>query len=157
MRVVARSITRDRPADARHKARGSKDSSAGWVAAAFEAALQARAPGVHASTPMVRQLAVKISRELGLDPQSQALLDVAVRVRDIGMLALPDSAVLATTPLSPSDLELIHRHPVIGAQLLNDFPSWRPLRKSSALIMSAGTVRAIPMGTVAMRFRCSAG
>ncbi|MGZ6693472.1 MAG: HD domain-containing phosphohydrolase, partial [Solirubrobacteraceae bacterium] len=84
----------------------------------MEAALQARAPGVHASTPMVRQLAVKLSRALGLDAQTQTLLDTAVRVRDVGMVALPDSVVLATTPLSPADWELINRHPVIGAQLL---------------------------------------
>ena len=67
---------------------------------------------------MVRQLAVNISRELGLDAQTETLVDVAVRVRDVGMLALPDSVVLATTPFSPVDWELIHRHPVIGAQLL---------------------------------------
>ena len=55
---------------------------------------------------------------MGLDAQSQALLAVAVRVRDIGMVALPDSVVLATTPLSPADWELINRHPVIGERLL---------------------------------------
>jgi putative nucleotidyltransferase with HDIG domain len=94
--------------------------SAGWVGTALEAALRARAPGVHASTPMVRQLAVKVSRELGLDPQAQTRLDIAVRVRDIGMLALPDDVVLATTPLSPTDWELMNRHPVIGAALLEE-------------------------------------
>jgi response regulator RpfG family c-di-GMP phosphodiesterase len=52
---------------------------------------------------MVRQLAVKVSRELGLDAQTQTLLDVAVRVRDVGMIALPDPVVLATTPLAPAD------------------------------------------------------
>jgi putative nucleotidyltransferase with HDIG domain len=69
---------------------------------------------------MVRQLAVKVSRELGLDAQSQALLDLAVRVRDVGMVALPDSVVLATKPRSPADWELANQHPVIGAQLLEE-------------------------------------
>jgi len=41
-----------------------------------------------------------------------------VRVRDVGMLALPDDVVLKTTPLSPADWEVMNRHPVIGAQLL---------------------------------------
>ncbi len=89
-----------------------------WAGAALEAALAARAPGVHASTPMVRQLALKVSRELGLDPQYEAHLDLAVRVRDVGMIALPDSVALATTPLSPADWELVNRHPAIGAELI---------------------------------------
>jgi putative nucleotidyltransferase with HDIG domain len=92
--------------------------AASWVGVALEAALCARAPGVHASTPTVRQLALKVSRELGLGAETQAILDIAVRVRDIGMLALPDSVVLATTPLSPADWDLVIQHPVIGAQLL---------------------------------------
>jgi putative nucleotidyltransferase with HDIG domain len=69
---------------------------------------------------MVRQLAVRVSREMGLDTQTQALLDLAARLRDIGMVALPDSVVLATTPLSPADWELVNRHPVIGEQLLQE-------------------------------------
>jgi putative nucleotidyltransferase with HDIG domain len=92
--------------------------AAAWVGAALEAVLRTRAPGIHASTPMVRQLAAKVSREMGLDPEAQALLDLAARVRDIGMVALPDSVVLATTPLTPADWELVNRHPVIGEQLL---------------------------------------
>jgi putative nucleotidyltransferase with HDIG domain len=67
---------------------------------------------------MVRQLALKVSRELGLDAGFEAHLDLAVRVRDVGMIALPDSVALATTPLSPADWELVNRHPVIGAQLI---------------------------------------
>jgi putative nucleotidyltransferase with HDIG domain len=88
------------------------------VGAALEAALELRAPGVHASTPMVRQLAAKVARELGLDADTRALLDLAARTRDIGMIALPDQVVLATTRLSPADWELVNQHPVIGADLL---------------------------------------
>ena len=101
---------------------GSSESedagSAVWVGAALEAALRVRAPGVHASTTLVRQLAVKVSRELGVDGTGQTLLDLAVRVRDVGMVALPDRVVLATAPLSPRDWELVNQHPLIGAELL---------------------------------------
>src|ERR1017187_2243165 len=96
----------------------ARPGSAAWVGAALEAALRARAPGVHASTPMVRQLAIKVGRELGHDAQTEALLDLAVRVRHIGMVGLPDSVVLATAPLSPTDWELVNQPPVIGAKLL---------------------------------------
>jgi putative nucleotidyltransferase with HDIG domain len=108
-------------------------SASALVGEALEAALRARASGVHASTPLVRQLALKVSRELGLDTQAEALLDVSVRVRDIGIVALPESVVLATTRLSPADWEQMNRHPAIGAQLIEGL---------SAVAFAAPIVRA---------------
>lgn len=104
----------------------SSGSSSAWVGTALEAALLARAPGVHASTPLVRRLAARVSRELGLDAETEALLDLCVQVRDVGMLALPDSVVLATTRLSVADWQLVNRHPVIGAELLETLSVVRP-------------------------------
>jgi putative nucleotidyltransferase with HDIG domain len=101
--------------------RTSPDRGSGaWVAAALEAALKARAPGVYASTPLVGQLASRLGRELSLDARSLALLDVAVRVRDIGMIALSDTVVLATRRLSSDEWELVNRHPVLGELLLQE-------------------------------------
>ena len=119
--VVARSLTKAGSPNPGKGPNGRRDpGAAAWVAAALESAVRARAPGVYASTPMVRQLAVKVGRELGLDAQEQTLLEISVRVRDVGLLALPDSLVLATTSLVPADWELVNRHPVIGADLLEE-------------------------------------
>jgi putative nucleotidyltransferase with HDIG domain len=38
------------------------------------------------------------------------------------MIGLPDAVVLATTPLTPANWQLVNRHPVIGAQLLEELP-----------------------------------
>jgi putative nucleotidyltransferase with HDIG domain len=75
---------------------------------------------------MVRQLAVKVGRELGIDAQAETVLDLSVRVRDVGMLALPDTVVLATKQLSPADWELVNQHPVIAEQLLERLPVVAP-------------------------------
>jgi HD-GYP domain-containing protein (c-di-GMP phosphodiesterase class II)/DNA-binding CsgD family transcriptional regulator len=93
-------------------------SSPDAIAIGLEAALKARAPGVHASTPMVRELAVRACGRLGLDHSELTLVDLCSRVRDVGMLALPDSVVLATGKLAPADWELVNRHPILGAELL---------------------------------------
>lgn len=92
--------------------------SAEWAAAALEGAMRSRAPAIHASTPLVRQLASRAGTELGLAAHSLALLDIAARVRDIGMIALPDSVVLATAPLSPAEWQVMNRHTLLGAELL---------------------------------------
>jgi hypothetical protein len=46
------------------------------VAARLEVALEARAPGVYIGTPLVRKLAVQVSRQLGLDDQEQLAVDI---------------------------------------------------------------------------------
>jgi HD-GYP domain-containing protein (c-di-GMP phosphodiesterase class II)/DNA-binding CsgD family transcriptional regulator len=97
---------------------GGDHDLAWWVGAGLEASLKARAPGLHASTPVVRQLATRIGDRLGLEPKAVALLDLAVRVRDVGMLALPDTVVLATGALSPEQWALVNQHPILGAELI---------------------------------------
>ncbi len=107
-------VATDVPAALQHRA----DDAPAWAAAALEAALRARAPGIHASTPLVCQLAARVGRELGFDAGTLKLLLLAARVRDIGMIALPDSIVLATAPRSPAEWELVNSHPAIGQQML---------------------------------------
>jgi HD-GYP domain-containing protein (c-di-GMP phosphodiesterase class II)/DNA-binding CsgD family transcriptional regulator len=92
------------------------------VAAGLEAMLQMRAPELAGTTAMVRQLAVQVSRELGLDERAQKLADLSAGVRDVGMIGLPDSVVLNTGPLSSEDWALLNRHPVLGAELLGAIP-----------------------------------
>jgi putative nucleotidyltransferase with HDIG domain len=92
--------------------------SAAPVAQALDAALRARAPGIQATTELVVRLVARMGRELGFGQPAEELLESAARVRDIGMLALPDSMVLTTTRLSPSEWALINRHPILGAELL---------------------------------------
>jgi putative nucleotidyltransferase with HDIG domain len=84
----------------------------------LEAAFSARVPGLHASTPLVRKLAARVGRQLGLDSTSAALLDVSARLRDIGMMSLPDSVVLTKKSLSADDWVLVNRHPDLGCELL---------------------------------------
>ena len=92
------------------------------VAAGLEAALEIRAPALSGTTAMVRRLAVQVCRDLGLDDRQQALVDLSARVRDVGMIGLPDSVVLKTEPLSAEDWALLNRHPALGAELLVAIP-----------------------------------
>ncbi len=103
------------------------DEAATAVAAALEAALELRAPGLTATTELVRSLAVQVSRELELDAYEQAQVELAARVRDVGMLGLPDAVVLKTEPLGSDDWAQLNRHPGLGAELLATIPETRSL------------------------------
>jgi putative nucleotidyltransferase with HDIG domain len=87
------------------------------IADGLDAALRARAAAVHASTAMVTELATRVSREYGLEG-GHTLVELSARLRDVGMLSLPDALVLETGPLPPADWELINTHPARGAELL---------------------------------------
>lgn len=93
-------------------------ASVAIAAGALEAALRVRAPTVHAGTPMVRKLARRICRGLGLEQAEALMVDACAQVRDVGMIGLSDSLILNTGPLSPGDWALVNRHPELGEELL---------------------------------------
>jgi putative nucleotidyltransferase with HDIG domain len=92
--------------------------SAALVVAGLEAALKLRAPRLYASTPLLRELGVKMCRELGLGEAAERLMDLCARVRDVGVLGLPDAVVLSSETFSSEQWELVNRHPALGAELL---------------------------------------
>lgn len=102
---------------------GSAAASVSLVVEGLEAALQMRAPQLHSSTPMVRDLAVKICRQLGLGEPAERLVDLCARVRDIGMLGLPDAVVLFSGAFSADQWQLVNQHPALGSDLLASMPN----------------------------------
>lgn len=113
-----------------HLGGGPDWRSAPAIAAGLEAAFQARAPGLHTSTPLVRKLAGRVSDQLGLDDSERLAIDLCAQLRDIGMIGLPDSLIQNTGALSPDDWALMNRHPVIGAVLLQTIPSMVPVAET---------------------------
>ena len=102
--------------------RRPRPSAPRLVAAGLEAALRLRAPRLHASTPLVRKLAVEMSVWLELDDREQTLVELCATVRDVGMISLPDAVISSSGGLSPEQWTSINRHPVIGAELLETVP-----------------------------------
>lgn len=90
---------------------------------AFEVALETRAPQLHAATPLVAELAKAVGTLLGYDPAALLDLDRAARLRDIGMLELPDAVLESIGPLAPEAWDAIRRHPGTGARMLERVPA----------------------------------
>ncbi len=66
----------------------------------------------------VAELAVQIAMEMGLPQNEIENVDIAARVHDIGKVAVPDSILLKPGPLSDEEWEMMKRHPVISAELI---------------------------------------
>jgi putative nucleotidyltransferase with HDIG domain len=90
---------------------------------ALELALGARAADGDTPSGVVGSLVAAVGSRLGLDAGAAADLQMAARLRDVGMLALPDSVVRHEGPLSAEEWELISRHPVLGARILEQHPA----------------------------------
>jgi putative nucleotidyltransferase with HDIG domain len=112
------------------KAATAVEDPAEAAAGAFEAALRARAPQVHAPTALVRRLAAALGQRLGLDPATLMDLELAVAVRDVGMIALPDTLVKSDKPLAAEDWELMNCHPAVGAEMVEQIPALTPMSEA---------------------------
>jgi len=60
---------------------------------------------------------------LGLDEHERLGVEVCARVRDIGMIGLPDYGILNADVLSAVDRAPLNRHPALGAEMLLSVPT----------------------------------
>lgn len=113
------------------EANGGEPASASVAitATALEAALRVRWPSLHAGTPLVRKLARRVSRRLGLCEADALLVDACAQLRDVGMIGLSDSVVQNTGALSPGDWTSMNRHPELGEELLQSLPGMAPVAR----------------------------
>jgi HD-GYP domain-containing protein (c-di-GMP phosphodiesterase class II) len=65
----------------------------------------------------VAALVQELAAALGLPPQEAAAAVEAAGICDAGMAGLPASLLESPDPLTPLEWELVHTHPVTGAQL----------------------------------------
>lgn len=66
----------------------------------------------------VAGLAVKVAQEMGLPQSEIESIEIAARVHDIGKVAVPDSILLKPGPLTDSEWEVMKRHPLVSAELI---------------------------------------
>lgn len=84
---------------------------------------------MHGGTALVRKLALRVSRRLGLGEAEALLVDACAQLRDVGMIGLSDSVVLNTGPLSPGEWASMNRHPELGEELLQSLAGMAPVAR----------------------------
>lgn len=78
----------------------------------------------------VADLAVEIGRELDLPEYCIEQIDIAGRVHDIGKVAVPDAILLKVGPLDDEEWEVMKRHPVVSAELIEGLELYSPIAKA---------------------------
>jgi putative two-component system response regulator len=70
----------------------------------------------------VAQLAASIAAEGGRSDEEVEQVRQAGRLHDIGMICVPEELQSKKGSLTPEEFELVKRHPIVGAQILEPLP-----------------------------------
>lgn len=88
------------------------------------AALLAREPDSRSRLENINRVAKDCAAAFELTPpQAEALLLASV-LRDVGKIAIPDHVLRKLGPLTPAEFELVKRHSMIGAMLVENIPGF---------------------------------
>lgn len=89
-------------------------------------ALDLRDKETHGHTDRVTEMTVQLARRMGLGDAELAQLRRGALLHDIGKMAIPDSILLKSGPLTPEEWEIMRRHPTYAYELLAPIAYLRP-------------------------------
>jgi len=85
-------------------------------------ALEARSEATGHHALRVHRYALELTEAVEPDLLEDASLEYGFLLHDVGKIGIPDSVLEKPGPLSPDEVGLMRRHPLIGADLLSDVP-----------------------------------
>jgi len=81
-------------------------------------AIEARDSYTFGHSLRVEKMSARIGKLLGLRPNYIEIIQLAVRLHDLGKIGIPDSILLREGPLPDQDFQVIQRHPVIAEDII---------------------------------------
>ena len=70
----------------------------------------------------VAELSLAVAKQLGIDSECLIDLERGAILHDIGKITLPDAILSKPGPLTLSEWEEMHKHPVVGYQMVREVP-----------------------------------
>ncbi len=89
---------------------------------AFARLIELRTQGRYTSAEPLAELASAVAQRLGVPLHERRRMELAVYLRDIGMVAIPYPVLNKQTPFTQAELELIARHAEISASITEQIP-----------------------------------
>jgi putative nucleotidyltransferase with HDIG domain len=87
--------------------------------AALAEAMEAKDPYTRGHTRRVTAVSAAIAEEMGLRPEQVARIRTAGLLHDIGKIGMPDHILHKPGQVTEAEVEVIRRHPLDGARILN--------------------------------------
>lgn len=89
---------------------------------ALVAAIAAKDPALHIHSRNVARLSIRLARTLGLSEREVQEIGIAGLLHDLGKINVPDAILQKPGRLSTDEIEMIRRHAVRGAEILDLLP-----------------------------------
>ena len=89
---------------------------------AFARLIELRTQGRYGKAEPLAELASAVALRLGIPLHERRQMELAVYLRDIGMVAIPYHILNKPTPLTPAERDLMARHAEIGASITEQIP-----------------------------------
>jgi len=89
---------------------------------AFARLIELRTQGRYGKAEPLAELASAVALRLGIPLHERRQMELAVYLRDIGMVAIPYHILNKPTPLTPAERDLLARHAEIGASITEQIP-----------------------------------
>src|SRR5580692_289141 len=79
--------------------------------------IEARDPYTHGHCGRLAEMSARMGERLGLPEEHIKALRRAGIVHDIGKVVVPDAILLKSGPLTPEEIEVMRKHPVVGERI----------------------------------------
>jgi len=99
---------------------------------ALSAAIDSKDSHMRGHSQRVMEYSLETGAALFLSPEEMETLEYASLLHDIGKIAIDSSILNKSGPLTAGEWEIMHAHPVIGAELLKEVPF---LEKASEMVL----------------------
>ncbi len=110
------------------EANGGRDELAVLgVVKALAALVEVRDALTDDHSQQVADLLQKLGQDLGLTSAEANMIALAGRLHDIGKIAVPDAILRKSDDLTDEEWVLMKTHPIVGAEVISNIPSLRPI------------------------------
>jgi cyclic di-GMP phosphodiesterase len=89
--------------------------------------IEARDPYTRGHCDRLAEMSSRLGQRLNLSEEDVTALRRAGIVHDVGKVVVPDAILLKPGPLSPEEMEVIKRHPVVGERICAPLKILRPV------------------------------
>jgi len=101
------------------------DQQAEDVLFSLARSVELKNPGMTGHSERMSDLAVHFGEHLGLSEEELEILRQGSLLHDIGKVAVPDNILMKPGKLSPEELRIMRRHPVVGEEICAPLKSFR--------------------------------
>lgn len=96
---------------------------------ALARAIDAKSPWTMGHSERVRDWSLRLGRHLGVDDEQLAILDRGTLLHDVGKISVPLAVLDKPGRLTDEEYDLVKRHTVVGAEILQPFAALEEERK----------------------------